>query len=57
MAIVEKVIDAPPEQVWAVLADGWTYSDWVVGTVHVRDVDDDWPRVGSELHHQGPDNG
>ena len=55
MAIVEKVIEAPPERVWAVLADGWTYSDWVVGTVHVRDVDVDWPRVGSQLHHKaGP---
>ncbi|MEU9506236.1 SRPBCC family protein [Micromonospora sp. NPDC048170] len=55
MAIVEKVIEALPEQVWAVLADGWTYSDWVVGTVHVRDVDDAWPRVGSRLHHKaGP---
>ncbi|MGW4502886.1 SRPBCC family protein [Micromonospora sp. NPDC004336] len=49
------MIEAPPEQVWAVLADGWTYSDWVVGTVHVRDVDDAWPRVGSQLHHKaGP---
>jgi uncharacterized protein YndB with AHSA1/START domain len=55
VAIVEKVIEARPEQVWAVLADGWTYSDWVVGTVHVRDVDDAWPRVGSQLHHKaGP---
>ncbi|MBQ0895265.1 SRPBCC family protein [Micromonospora sp. U56] len=55
MAIVEKVIDAPPQQVFDVLADGWTYSDWVVGTVHVRDVDDSWPRVGSQLHHKaGP---
>ncbi|MEE3920737.1 hypothetical protein V2I01_28445 [Micromonospora sp. BRA006-A] len=37
------------------LADGWTYSDWVVGTAHVRDVDDTWPRVGSRLHHRaGP---
>ena len=25
--------------VFAVLADGWSYSDWVVGTVHMRDVD------------------
>ncbi|MFG1779260.1 SRPBCC family protein [Micromonospora sp. NPDC049051] len=49
------MIDASPQQVWAVLADGWTYSDWVVGTVHVRDVDDAWPRVGSQLHHKaGP---
>ncbi|MEU4380938.1 SRPBCC family protein [Micromonospora echinofusca] len=49
------MIEAAPEQVWAVLADGWTYSDWVVGTAHVRDVDDAWPRVGSQLHHKaGP---
>ncbi|GAA3774759.1 SRPBCC family protein [Micromonospora maritima] len=49
------MIDAPPDQVFEVLADGWTYSDWVVGTAHVRDVDDDWPRVGSRLHHRaGP---
>jgi hypothetical protein len=38
-----------------VLADGWAYSDWVVGTVHIRDVDPDWPDVGSQLHHKaGP---
>ena len=37
------------------LADGWTYSDWVVGTVHVRAVDDSWPAPGSKLHHKaGP---
>ncbi|WP_331713230.1 SRPBCC family protein [Micromonospora krabiensis] len=49
------MIDAPPQQVFDVLADGWTYSDWVVGTVHVRNVDDDWPKVGSQLHHRaGP---
>jgi hypothetical protein len=41
--------------VFAVLADGWTYSDWVVGTVHIRDVDPHWPQVGAELHHKaGP---
>jgi uncharacterized protein YndB with AHSA1/START domain len=55
VAIVEKVIDAPPQQVFDVLADGWTYSDWVVGTAHVRRVDDSWPQVGSRLHHRaGP---
>lgn len=55
MATVEKVIDAPPQQVFDVLADGWTYSDWVVGTAHVRGVDEGWPRVGSQLHHRvGP---
>ncbi|RIV30216.1 SRPBCC family protein [Micromonospora radicis] len=55
MAIVERVVEAPVEQVWAVLADGWTYSDWVVGTAHMRNVDDGWPRVGARLHHRaGP---
>lgn len=55
MAIVEQVMDAPPERVFEVLADGWTYSDWVVGTAHVRGVDDGWPQVGSRLHHRaGP---
>jgi len=38
-----------------VLADGWSYSDWVVGTVHIRDVDPQWPQPGAELHHKaGP---
>ena len=40
---------------FAVLADGWTYSDWVVGTVHIRDVEKSWPEPGSKLHHKaGP---
>lgn len=52
---MERVIGAPPRQVFDVLADGWTYSDWVVGTTHMRDVDDGWPAVGSRLHHRaGP---
>jgi uncharacterized protein YndB with AHSA1/START domain len=51
MAVVERVIEAPPEVVFAVLADGWTYSDWVVGTAHIRQVDPDWPSPGSKIHH------
>ena len=55
MAIVKRTVSAPPDRVFAVLADGWTYSDWVVGTVHIRDVDPHWPAVGSKLHHRaGP---
>ncbi|XVV10543.1 SRPBCC family protein [Actinoplanes sp. CA-131856] len=55
MAIVQRTVQAPPDRVFAVLADGWTYSDWVVGTVHIRDVDESWPAVGSHLHHKaGP---
>jgi uncharacterized protein YndB with AHSA1/START domain len=55
VATVQRTVQAPPERVFAVLADGWTYSDWVVGTVHIRDVDAAWPEVGSHLHHKaGP---
>jgi uncharacterized protein YndB with AHSA1/START domain len=52
VAIVERTVPAPPDRVFAVLADGWTYSDWVVGTVHIRDVDKSWPTPGARLHHK-----
>jgi uncharacterized protein YndB with AHSA1/START domain len=55
MAIVERTIEAPPEAVFAVLADGWSYSDWVVGTAHIRAVDESWPQRGAKIHHKaGP---
>jgi uncharacterized protein YndB with AHSA1/START domain len=55
MAVTERVIAAPPEQVFAILADGWTYADWVVGTTHIRDVDREFPAPGSRIHHKvGP---
>jgi hypothetical protein len=40
-----------PEDVWAVLADGWTYSGWVVGASRIREVDGSWPEPGSRIHH------
>lgn len=39
MASVSRVIAATPEQVFAVLAHGWSYSNWVTGTSHMRAVD------------------
>jgi hypothetical protein len=42
---------ASPAEVFSVLAQGWLYSDWVVGTSHVRAVDAAWPAVGSRIHH------
>lgn len=55
MAIVQRTVQAPPANVFAVLADGWSYSDWVVGTAHIRDVDPAWPQPGAQLHHKaGP---
>jgi uncharacterized protein YndB with AHSA1/START domain len=51
MISVERVINTTPQRVWDVLADGWLYPLWVVGASRMRDVDDDWPSVGSRLHH------
>lgn len=44
-------IRATPERVWEVLADGWLYPLWVVGATRMRAVDEQWPAVGSQLHH------
>lgn len=51
MSRVVRTIEAPPEQVWKVLTDGWLYPVWVVGASRMRDVDAEWPRPGSRLHH------
>ena len=44
-------VHAPPEAVWAVLADGWLYPLFVVGASSMRAVDPTWPQVGAALHH------
>ena len=49
--VVSRPCTASPEQVWAVLADGFTYAAWVVGASHVRAVDPSWPAPGARLHH------
>lgn len=46
-----RLMHATADQVWSVLADGWLYPLWVVGASRMRDVDDSWPGVGSQLHH------
>ncbi len=51
MASITQFIEASPAEVFAVLADGWTYSNWVVGTSHIRAVEPEWPAPGSRLHH------
>jgi uncharacterized protein YndB with AHSA1/START domain len=51
MATVDRLVAASPSQVFAVLADGWSYSNWVVGTSHMRAVEATWPAAGSTLHH------
>ncbi|BBZ75424.1 polyketide cyclase [Mycolicibacterium anyangense] len=48
---VTRDIAAPRARVWEVLADGWTYSQWVVGNSRMRAVDSDWPAAGSRILH------
>ena len=51
MSTTTRTVDATPDQVWEVLADGWLYPLWVVGASRMREVDDHWPAVGARLHH------
>lgn len=51
MGTVTRVVQASPGDVWDVLADGWSYSGFVVGTARIRAVDERWPQEGSVLHH------
>lgn len=48
---VRRGVKATPDDVWAVLADGWTYAGWVVGASRIRAVDADWPDPGTRIHH------
>ncbi|MDQ3739467.1 MAG: SRPBCC family protein [Actinomycetota bacterium] len=52
MALNEIHIDAPPERVFAVLADWRSYGDWVVGSRKMRGVDPGFPAAGTRFHHQ-----
>ena len=51
MATNTRTVNALPDEVWSVLADGWLYPLWVVGASRMREVDDAWPAVGSRIHH------
>ncbi|RZQ63895.1 SRPBCC family protein [Amycolatopsis suaedae] len=51
MVDVSRIVRVSPDAVFEVLADGWTYSSWVVGNSHVRDVDPGWPKPGTRIHH------
>lgn len=39
------------ERVWDVMADGWTYTHWVVGNSRTRAVDPNWPEPGTTIRH------
>lgn len=48
---VKRTTVATRAQVWDVISDGWTYSQWVVGNSRMRAVDPHWPAVGSTIRH------
>ncbi|MEX8057716.1 SRPBCC family protein [Microbacterium sp. 16-032] len=55
MARNVRLMHCTPDDVFRVLANGWLYPLWVVGTSRMRDVADSWPAEGSTLHHSfGP---
>ena len=51
MSTTKRLVAAPPDKVWDVLADGWLYPLWVVGAARIRKVDAAWPRPSSKIHH------
>ena len=48
---VTRDTTATRQQLWNVIADGWTYSQWVVGNTRMRAVETSWPAPGSKIHH------
>lgn len=46
-----RIIHASPDDVFAILANGWLVPSWVVGATRMRSVDPDWPEQGSQIHH------
>lgn len=51
MSECSRVMKCRPDDVFAVLADGWTYGLWVVGAARIRTVDPGWPEAGARIHH------
>lgn len=51
MSVVVRAMAAPPQAVLDVLADGWSYAAWVVGTSRIRAVGRTWPAPGARIEH------
>jgi uncharacterized protein YndB with AHSA1/START domain len=46
-----RLLRCTPEDVFRVFENGWLFPSWVVGASRMRDVGEDWPHPGSQLHH------
>lgn len=51
MSRTTRFMRCTPDDVFEVLADGWSFASWVVGAARIREVDDAWPQPGSRIHH------
>ena len=51
MAVNTRTVYATPVKIWEVLSEGWLYPLWVVGASRMREVEDSWPAIDSNLHH------
>lgn len=49
MARCHVLIERPPRDVWALLADGYRYADWVSGAQRITFVEPEWPQTGAHL--------
>ncbi|GAB2756121.1 SRPBCC family protein [Streptomyces bullii] len=52
MAVRHQLIKVSPSAVWAVLADGSRYAEWVVGTSGSHPVRGQWPYVDAAIRYQ-----
>ncbi len=46
-----RLFACTPDDVFDVLVDGWSYATWVVGAARIREVEEEWPKPGSRVHH------
>jgi hypothetical protein len=51
MSVNVRTMRCSPEDVFAVLGNGWLFPTWVVGASRMRDVDAAWPSLGARLQH------
>lgn len=52
MAVRHRLIKSRPADVWAVLADGNRYAEWVVGTASSRPVKGQWPQKDAAITYE-----
>ncbi|MGC3003450.1 SRPBCC family protein [Streptomyces sp. G35A] len=52
MAVRHHLIRTSPQAVWAVLADGTRYGEWVVGTSESEPVRGQWPQLGAAIRYE-----